>query len=226
MKIIKPKKFEAFVAKHGSIELYEKGRIFHSQDFPDKLFLLKKGYVKRYQTKNIKHRVLELIYGPDHLISLSQLYKRLFGIDQNQDAFLYVYQAMTDVEMQSIDADAVIKELARDPAMYQDFFYESGLKLRSNILRLASNSMKADSQKVAHQLVGLAYEFGGVTAGYTGNSVALPLPQTATDLAEQLNIKVAAAQKALDSFSKKKLIKLHNDKITILNIELLTDMYL
>jgi len=221
-----PDGFTKFVDKHGKVEKYGVGQVFHAQDFPNKLFILKSGYVKRYQATQPERKVLELIYGPGHIISLSQLYKMLFGIDQNQDDFIYIYQAMTDVEMRSISADQVIEELEKDPILYKDFFYEAGLKLRSNIFRLASNSIKDDYKKVAHQLMSLAYEFSGLKKGDTKKTIALPLPESPVDLAEQLNISKEVAEAVLNSLSNHKIIKVDGPMVTILNVELLKDAYL
>jgi CRP-like cAMP-binding protein len=221
-----PTEFEHFANKHGKKEKYAAGQVFHTQDFPNRLFLLRSGYVKRYQASKPGPRVLELIYGPGHIISLSQLYKRLFGVDQNQDNFIYVYQTMTDVELYTISGDAVLEELERNPHMFADFFYESGLKLRSNITRLASNSLKDDYQKVAHQIVSLAYEFAGVSAGDTRKEVTLPLPQTAVDIAEQLNISVEVAEAVLNRLGQLNLIKIADGTITIVDMDFLKDVYL
>jgi len=221
-----PTNFEQFAKKHGKIEKYASGQVFHSQDFPNKLFLLTSGYVKRYQASKPSPRVLELIYGPGHIISLSQLYKKLFGVDQNQDNFIYVYQTMTEVEMYTISGDEVLAELERNPQMYADFFYESGLKLRSNITRLASNALKDDYQKVAHQVVSLAYEFAGLTPGDTRKKITLPLPQSAIDIAEQLNISTEVAEAVLNRLSQLKLIAMEGVSITILDMDFLKDVYL
>lgn len=221
---MKPVKFQTYIEKFGTREKYSANKIFHTQDFDKRVFLLEKGFVKRYQARKIEQKVLELLYGPGHIISLSQLYKMLFDVDQNQNAFLYVYQTLTDVEMLSIDANDVINELQRDPEMYRDFFYESGLKLRSNILRLASNSIKDNDKKVAHQLTGLALEFGVASPG--SGATKLPFPHTTKDLAEQLNIPDQAAQTALDDLVRKNIISINGTMITILDMRYLQDIYL
>jgi CRP-like cAMP-binding protein len=223
---MKPEKFSALVTKYGESEKYSVGQVFHAQNFPQKIFLIKKGYVKRYQATNPEEKVLELIYGPDHIVSLSQLYKTLFGVDQNQNEFIYVYQAMTDVEVRSIDANLVLQELEKDPGLYKDFFYESGIKLRSNIFRLASNSIKDDYKKIAHLLVNLAYEFGPITEGSTEKTIALPLPLKPIDLAEQLNISKEVVAAVLQSLCSSNIISREDDTITILNLDLLKDVYL
>lgn len=223
---MRPVRFETFIGTHGKLETYAAGRIFHTQDFAKKLFLLKSGYVKRYQARKLEHKVLELIYGPGHIISLSQLYKMLFGVDQNQEDFLYVYQTITDAEILSIDADEAIRELQRDPLLYKDFFYESGLKLRSNISRLASNSLKGEDKKVAHQLASLAYEFCDVPSSDASSSIELPFPHTAKDLAEQLNIPEKAVAAILEELTQKNIITVKGSRIAIVDMQYLRDIYL
>jgi CRP-like cAMP-binding protein len=223
---VKTDGFSKLVATHGDTEIHTAGQVFHAQDFPDKLFLLKKGYVKRYQATNPEQKVLELIYGPGHIISLSQLYKLLFGVDQNQEGFIYIYQAMTDVELQSISVRRVMDELESNPSLYKDFFYEAGLKLRSNIFRLSSNALKDDYKKVAHQLVSLVYEFAKIEEGDSRQPIRLPLPQSAVDIAEQLNISKEVAEAVLNSLETRKLIQLDGGHIVILDINLLKDLYL
>jgi len=222
---MQPKGFSKFVRNHGKSESYEAGQIFHAQKFPEKLFFVERGYVKRYQATKLEKKVIELIYGPGDIIALSQLYKKLFGINQNQHGYIYVYQAMTDVKLTSVDVDTVVKELEKDPALYKDFFYESGIKVRSNISRLASNALQDDYQKVAHQLVSLAYEFAHIGESEIRKNIKLPLPQSSTDIAEQLNISKEVTEAVLDRFTKNKIIKINGNTITILRIELLKDIY-
>lgn len=226
MGLMQPDSFVTFVEEHGEVETYTVGQVFHTQDFPNRLFVLKSGYVKRYQATQPEKKVLELIYGPGHIVSLSQLYKRLFGVSQNQNDFIYIYQAMTDVQMMSIDGDKVISMLEERPELYKDFFYESGLKLRSNIFRLASNSIKDDGKKVAHQLMSLAYEFADYSDAGTESEVMLPLPQSAIDLAEQLNITSEVVESAMDDLVQANIIKVSGTEITILDTQLLKDAYL
>lgn len=224
--LVKPEGFKKFAELHGQLEKYSVDQIFHAQNFPHKLFLLRSGYVKRYQSTDPENRVLELIYGPGHIISLSQLYKALFNVNQNEENLIYIYQAMCDVEMLALDANMVLKEIEKDAGFYKDFFYESGLRLRSNIFRLASNSIKDDYKKVAHQIASFAYEFAGYSEGDTRNTIELPLPQTAVDMAEQLNISKEVAEAVMNSLCQSRIISIKDDRITIVNFDLLKDVYL
>lgn len=219
-------KLSKLIQEFGVIEIYDEGQVFHAQDFPEKLFVVEKGYVKRYQATNPEKKVLELIYGPGHMVSLSQLYKKIFNIDQNQDSYIYLYQAMTDVEMSSIDIQVIASRLDEEPELYKDLFYESGLKLRSNIFHLASNALTDDYQKVAHLLVNLAYEFGGMSRGEIKKTFKLPIPQRPIDIAEQLNISKEVVEAVLNSLRKNEIISIKGPTITILNIDALKDKYL
>lgn len=210
----------------GQLETYKPLEVFHAQDFPNKLFFVKAGFVKRYQVRRPDQKVLELIYGPGRIVSLSRLYKKVFGVDQNQDSFIYIYQAMTDVEMYAISEEAVLQELEKDPELHKDFFYASGLILKSNISRLASNSIQETDKKVAHQIMSLAYEFADLETGGTRKNLKLPLPHTPLDFAEQLHITEADAQSALDKLIQKGIIKVNNAIITIADTERLKDEYL
>ena len=210
----------------GDIESFVAKEIFHAQNFPEALFMLKVGYVKRYQITRDNKRVIELIYGPGHIFPLSQLYKKLFGIQLNQDNLVYVYEAMTDITITSLSDDRIVAALEADPMLYQDLFFEGGLRLKSNIERLASNALLDDYKKVAHQLVCLADEFG-ISEDQDGISkVVINVPLVPLDMAEQLNISVQVAEAVLSSLSNNGIIEIENNLITVPNLDLLKDTYL
>lgn len=220
-----PTKLSALILKRGTLEHYEKEKIFHSQHFDHRLFMLKKGYVKRYQVTN-EEKVIELIYGPGHIFPLSQLYKELFKIEQNQTSFIYVYQAMTDIDIYNLSDDVVVAELEKDPLLYIDLYFESGLRLKSNIERLASNSYKDNYKKVAHQLYGLADEFGKSSSVKSMECIKIDVPLEPKDIAEQLNISVDDTEAVLDNLSKRKLILGQGKHLCILDMDMLKDVFL
>jgi CRP-like cAMP-binding protein len=223
---MRPDRLTAFMEKRGMMETQAKGQVFHAQDFTETLFMLKKGYVKRYQLKKDDQRIIELIYGPGHIFPLSQLYKKLFGVEQNQEDLVYVYQAMTEIEIQRVNDDDVVAELEKDPTLFKDLYYEAGLRLKSNIDRLASNALKDDYMKVAHQLVCLADEFGS-PAEYQGKpAVRISVPLEPVDMAEQLNISTEVAEAVMISLSRKNLIAVPDKHILIFDVAPLKDIYL
>ncbi len=209
----------------GKIEFYKKDEIYHSQHFANRMFMLKKGFVKRYQVTN-EEKVIELIYGPGYIFPLSQLYKELFGINQNEENFIYVYQAMTDIEAYSLDDKIIMEKIEKNPLLYIDLYYESGLRIKSNIERLASNSYRDDYKKVAHQLFCLAREFGKKAVVNKKEHIKINVPLNAKDIAEQLNISEEIAASVIDNLNKRKLIKTYKNFIYISSLNLLKDVYI
>ncbi len=211
----------------GSHETQAAGQIFHSQDFAETLFMLESGFVKRYQITQDNKRTIELIYGPGHIFPLSQLYKRLFGIEQNQANLVYVYQAMTDARVIRLNDDVVLEALEKEPLLYIDLFYEGGLRLKSNIERLASNALPDEYKKIAHQLVSLADEFGKPIGEIGEHAVKIPLPLEPIDLAEQLNISPKVSEAVLASLNQSGYITTDDDHIiSVPDVDLLKDAYL
>jgi CRP-like cAMP-binding protein len=223
---VKPAKLPELMKKCGELEKHSAGQIFHSQDFSETLFMLKRGYVKRYQITTDNERVIELIYGPGHIFPLSQLYKKLFGIEQNQKDLVYVYQAMSNIEILRLSDDDIIAELQKDPELYIDLYYEAGLRLKSNIDRLASNALKDDYKKMAHQLTCLTEEYGEIVDHKGKQIQKIAVPLDAKDMAEQLNISVQAADAVLSSLSNKGIIIIQGKYIMVPNVSLLKDVYL
>lgn len=226
IKQMKPKSLTTLLQEKGILETYTAEQVFHAQDFPETLFMLEKGYVKRYHIGKDNERVIELIYGPGHIFPLSQLYRKLFDIEQNQENLVYVYQAMTDIKIRRIGVADVITATEDDPKLYIDLFYEGGLRLKSNIDRLASNAIKDDYKKVVHQLVCLAQEFGEVTERDGKQSYKILVPLKAIDMAEQLNISAEVAEAVMDSLDKSKLITVKGSCISVPDMDLLKDAYL
>jgi CRP-like cAMP-binding protein len=221
-----PQRLTTFIDKNAKLEQHSAGRVFHARDFSETLFMLKTGYVKRYQVTKFEDRVIELIYGPSHIFPLSQLYKKIFSVDMNQEDLVYVYQTMTDIEISRISVAAVVRELKNDPILYKDLFFEAGLRLKSNIVRLASNALKDDYQKIAHQLVCLANEFGN-TMGYHGMLVTkIEVPLTYVDMAEQLNISSEVADAVISNLCKNNLLLYEGGFIMVPDLALLKDIYL
>jgi len=178
---------------NGATQHFPKGQVFYSLDFKEEFYLVKRGYVKRYQVVPDKKRVIESIYGPNYFFPLTQAYRTLLAFDLSQDDVTYIYEAMTDVDIVSIEVEAFKAAVEKDPGLYVDLFIEAGRRLKANINRLASNALTSDYKKVAHQLVCVAEEFSVVS----NSDITIDVPLIARDMAEQLNITLASAQEAM-----------------------------
>jgi CRP-like cAMP-binding protein len=222
---MKPDRLKKLV-QEGEIETYQKDQVFYALDFKEELYAVKKGYVKRYQVTEDDKRVIESIYGPGYIFPLTQVYKKLFQFDLSQDSVTYLYQAMTDVEIQGISSEQLVSTTTDTPEIYIDLFYEAGRRLRANINRLASNALKDDYQKVSHQIAYLAEEFGVPEEVNGKPGIKIKVPLKPIDMAEQLNISVGVADAVMSRLEKQGVLRIKGQTISVIDAPMLKDAYL
>lgn len=213
------------IVSRGPKEEYPAGQVFYSLDFKEEIYVVLKGYVKRVQINDNKKRVIESVYGPEYFFPLSQVYRSLFHYNLNQDHITYTYEAITDVEIAGISIGNLIDSCNNDPLIYKDLLFEAGRRLTANINRLASNALLDDYQKIAHQLVSLAIEFGVESTSKEGG-ITVKVPLDPATVSEQVNVSIPITAAVLDSFVKQGLIRRHENRITINSLEILRDVYL
>lgn len=214
------------IIQKGEITKYSKGQVFHSLDFNEELYVVRSGFAKRYSMSEKLSKSIESIYGPNHFFPLTPVFINLFGLDFSQPSHTYVYQAMTDIELNSISNDKLMELLQENPELYADLLYETGKRLKVDVQRLTSNALKDDYKKVTYQLVCLAEEFGGVKHSNAIVSVHMPLPLQPIDMAEQVNVSEDSAADAMAKWRKHGLTQLKGENIYIPDMELLRDSYL
>lgn len=212
--------------KSGTAEKHSAGDIFYSLDFEEMFYSVASGYVKRYSLSDGNKRVIESIYGPNYFFPLTPVFKKLLDLNISQDTNTYIYQAMTDVEIRGISGDALVSAVQKDPELYGDLLFESGIRLRANINRLASNALKDDYRKITHQLAYLAEEFGELDNSDANNTFKIAVPLEAIDIAEQLNIAVKTVLQAFELLSSHETILIKDNHVHILDMSLLRDAYL
>lgn len=222
---MRPDRLSKLVA-FGPIESHCAGEVFYSLDFKEELYIVKTGYVKRYSVMADKQKVIESIYGPGYFFPLTSVYSALLHFNLSQEINTYVYQAMTDVEIQGISSEKLLSAVTDDPSLYKDLFYEAGVRLRANVNRLSSNAFKNDYQKVTHQLAYLAEEFGVLDECGVKPVQRIPLPLEPIEIAEQLNISEETAIQAFQKLQAHDIITIENSYILITDINLLKDAYL
>jgi CRP-like cAMP-binding protein len=210
------------IIQSGDVIKYSKNQFFHSLDFSEEnLYVIKSGFAKRYSVSDKKVRAIESIYGPNHFFPLSPVFMNLFAYNLNQEAYTYLYQAMTDLELNSISIEELMKTLKEQPELYADLLYETGRRLKVDINRLTSNALRDDDKKVTHQLFCLAEEFGKAERRGIKIGVQMPVALKPIDFAEQINI-----EEALNHLLKQGLITVKNGKFYVPDLALLKDAYL
>jgi len=211
--------------ENGTVERHAAGDIFYALDFKEELYIVKSGYVKRYAMDD-EQKVIESIYGPGYFFPLTPVFKKLLDFNLSQENKRYVYQAMTNLEIQGISSKALEEAVTADPAVYADLLLEAGVRLKANINRLASNALKDDYKKVAHQLVCLADEFGEPKQNGVRPSLRIQVPLEAIDIAEQLNLSVETVQEAFEKLQEQDLLDIEDRYLSINDMNLVKDVYL
>ncbi len=179
--------------KGQSIELYQ-----------DKasISLIREGYIKRYLISKDGTLGTQSIYGPGYVFPLTTallalLDQRIYHGDET-----YFYEAITDVQIYSISRDELAAAAENQPLIYKEILFEAGRRLQSNIQQLENMSLKSAYQRVAHQLVFLAAQFGENTP----NGTRIQIPLTHQDLADMLSLNRETVSRAISKLRERELI--------------------
>lgn len=179
-----------------------KGQIVQSTDERRVFNLLAAGYVKRYLITNEGTYGVQVIYGPGDIFPITLAFSVLFKHEINEGPETYYYEAMTEVELYTLDESDLAKEVATDPLLYRDLFAICGKRLHSTLQGLENISLKSSYHRVAHELLYMAKKFGGKKAA--GTIILVPL--THQDIADVLSLTRETVSTAMVQLRKKKLI--------------------
>lgn len=191
-----------------------KGQVVDMFDDRALLNLINKGFIKRYLITNDGLKGIQVIYGPGDIFPLTPVYKSIFNMDIYSGPEQYYYEAMTDIEIFSIDQTSLRDAAEKDPLINKDLFYAAGLRLNSYIHRLESLALRSANKKVAHQLIYLANVFGQKT----DQGVVIPVPLTHQNLAEILNLARETVSNCMSRLQDKGLI-ISDKNIIVTDIE-------
>lgn len=189
--------------KEGKHFTLPKGQVVNALDDRAMLNLINKGYIKRYLITKDGTRSIQTIYGPGDIFPLTPVYKTLFQMDMYRGPEEYYYEAMTPIDIYSINQETLHSAVAKNPIIYRDLFYSAGLRLNSYIHRLESSSLRVSNRKIVHQLLYYAEIFGEKTE----NGVLINLPLTHQNLADVLNLARETVSNCLSRLEQRGLLK-------------------
>lgn len=182
------------------------------------LNLVTKGYVKRYLISNEGNYGVQVIYGPGDIFPITLAYSALFNRNINEGPETYYYEAMTEVELHTIDELDMVEQIEQNPILYRDLFAISGNRLHSTLHGLENLTLKTSYQRVAHELLYLAKNFGDKKAAGT----VIAVPMTHQDIADILSLTRETVSTAMVQLRKKKLITT-GKSIVVPDLEKLAD---
>ena len=195
---------ERLVNMMGSGRNYKipKGQIIQSTDDRRVFNYLKSGFVKRYLISNDGSYGVQVIYGPEDMFPITLAFSAVFNRNINESPETYYYEAMTDVELYTIDEATLNEAIQKDPELYKDLFGICGVRLHSTLHGLENLTLSNSYHRVAHEILFLAKKFGAKKAKGTEIQVQL----THQDLADILSLTRETVSTAMVQLRKNKLI--------------------
>lgn len=195
-----------------------KGQIIQSTDDRRVFNFLKSGYVKRYLISNDGTYGVQVVYGPGDMFPITLAFSAVFNHEINESPETYYYEAMTDVELFTIDETTLKEAVEASPRLYKDLFAICGVRLHSTLHGLENLTLSNSYHRVAHEIVYLAKKFGEKTSEGTRIRVQL----THQDLADILSLTRETVSTAMVQLRKNKLITT-NKNIVVPDMEKLEE---
>lgn len=181
---------------------------------------IREGYIKRYLISKDGTLGTQSMYGPGYFFPLTAAFIALLDQQIYHGDETYFYEAVTDVQIYTIDRATLAAAAETDPLIYKEVLYEAGRRLQSNIQLLENMSLKSAYARVAHQLTFLATQFGEPVDG--GTRIQLPL--THQDLADMLSLNRETVSRAVGKLRDHELI-LPDTRIVIPDLDKLKTVY-
>jgi CRP-like cAMP-binding protein len=161
-----------------------KGQIVQSTDDRRVFNYITSGYVKRYLIANDGSLGVQVIYGPGDVFPITLAFSVLFDQEINESPETYYYEAITEVELYTINETELKDSVEADPRLYKDLMSVAGKRLHSTLHGLENLTLKNSYHRVAHELLYIAVRFGEQKS--TGTKILIPL--THQDLADILSL--------------------------------------
>ena len=179
-----------------------KGQIIQSTDDRRVFNLIESGYVKRYLIANDGSLGVQVLYGPGDVFPVTLAFSIIFEQTINESPETYYYEAITPIEVYTIDELVLKKAVEQNPHLYKDLLGVAGKRLHSTLHGLENITLSNSYRRVAHELLYLADQFGEKTTG----GIKIPVPLTHQDLADILSLTRETVSTCMVQLRKKKLI--------------------
>lgn len=179
-----------------------KGQIIQSTDDRRVFNLLSNGYVKRYLISNNGTYGVQVLYGPQDIFPITLAFSAVFNREINESPETYYYEAISDVELYTIDETALKEAVEQNPILYKDLFAIAGERLHSTLHGLENLTLSNSYHRVAHEIVYITKRFGKKVP----SGLLIEVSLTHQDLADILSLTRETVSTAMVQLRKNKLI--------------------
>lgn len=188
---------------NGQRKTYTKGETIDTTEDMDGIYMVKKGFVKRFEIMNNGSINNQGIYGVGDMFSLSYVYTILLDRSIYTGPETYYYEAINDVVLYKLTGKELKAEVEKNPLIYRDLFSVAGNRLLSNIQLLESQALANAEKRVAHLILFYTEHYGDTQR--IGKALGVPLTQQ--DLADILSLTRESVSLAISSLKKQGLVK-------------------
>jgi CRP/FNR family cyclic AMP-dependent transcriptional regulator len=181
---------------------YVRGDTITTTEETDSVFLVKTGFVKRFQITSSGAINVQSIYGPGDVFSLTYIFQLLFKEDIYRGPDTYYYEAMDETEIfrfPGVELKAIAKG---DPLIYRDLLEIAGHRFQSNIKLLENKSLPNAVQRVAHIMLFYIEQY----KAFKGDGYELIVPLTQQDIADVLSLTRESVSSAISTLRKDKVL--------------------
>lgn len=199
--------FVAFFEKYSKrkpLKIKKGGNIFYEGDQPDKIYFVKKGYVKMFRVAESGRDSIIYLYGPGSILGVRAL-------TSQDEALKHDAQALTEAEIITISREEYLKILEEHPEYIIDLLHVFIGRLNYTERKLEGFVLTDATARVSSFLTDCAHRFGEKK----GKDITLPLPLTHQRIAEFVGAFRETVTIAINKLETEKLITVDKGLVTI-----------
>jgi CRP-like cAMP-binding protein len=221
-KIWLPPDFSSFFKKYANrppLKIRAGQTFLYEGDEPEKIYFIKRGFVKLYRMSPEGRSTIIYLYGPGSMLGLRAL-------TSSDKKLRHTAQALTDAEIVTIRENEYLKILEENPEYIIDLLHVVISRLNYTERKLEGFILADATARVASFLSDLTFRFGLKNPLAGGGKIELPLPLTHQSIAEFVGAFRETVTVAVNRLKKEGVLTDERGKITIVNLRKLKEQAL
>ncbi|MDP2649391.1 MAG: Crp/Fnr family transcriptional regulator [bacterium] len=209
--IWRPPNFISFFKKYSKrkpLNIKKGNMIFYQGDQPDRLYFIKKGFVKMYRLSEEGKNTVIYLCGPGSMLGVRAL--------TSEDKCLrHDAQALTDVEILTMTKNEYLDFISENPNFLTDLLKIFIERLNITERKLEGFITTDATARIANFILDIANRFGERKNG----KIIIPVPLTHQLIAEFVGSVRETATVALHELEKNKILNIEKKQIKILDLK-------
>ncbi|MDO8269480.1 MAG: Crp/Fnr family transcriptional regulator [Candidatus Levybacteria bacterium] len=188
---------------------YKKGSaLFYEGDIPNKIYFIRKGYVKLFRISEAGRDAAIYLYGPGSILGVR-------AIVSKEGVFRYSTETLTDCEINTVSREEYLKILSENPEYIIDLMHMFIQRLNNAERKLEGFILTDAAARIASFLADCAKRFGEKK----GKDIVIPLPLTHQKIADFIGAFRETATIAINKLEHENIITIKGGVVTIHNLK-------